>query len=181
MAGASKPSSDLTESFIERAVSRVGAKYSLGAARKQPTDPNEALFDCSSLVYWAADQAGYKPPKPGWGAIDTVSILKLCQDNNLTLSVGDGTGVPRGALLFRIASPADRENGIINHMAISLGNNQTMEAIGTEKGIKEAKATGDTRGNPWTHAALLPGLSTQGNPKENSYLAQWLNNAYFQK
>lgn len=150
------------------------------SSRRQPTDPNEALFDCSSLVYWAADQAGYKPPKPGWGTINVESILKLCKDNNSTLSVADGVKT-RGALLFRIADANATANGIINHMAISLGNNNTMEAIGTEKGIKEAKATGETRGNPWTHAGLLPGMSTQGNQKEASYLAQWLNNAYFQK
>lgn len=172
----------MTESFIERAVSRAGTTYSLGVPRKNPTDPNEVLFDCSSLVYWAADQAGYKPPKPGpgWGDKNTVSILKLCQDNNSMVSVGEGNRIPRGALLFRIATPDQQKNGIINHVAISLGNNETMEAIGSNK-IKKALATGDKRGNPWTHAAFLPGMSTQGNSKENSYLDQWLNNAYFQK
>lgn len=72
-----------------------------------------------------------------------------CKQAGTLIDVAQARGT-RGALLFRIDEGAGGD-----HVAISLGNGQTIEARGTAFGVNVFPA-GD---RPWTHGGLVPGLA----------------------
>jgi cell wall-associated NlpC family hydrolase len=95
-------------------------------------------WDCSGLVQGATAHAGKplgKPSRSQWAR---------CQAAGVTISVADALRI-RGALLFRI------DAGEYDHVAISLGNGSTIEAMGSAYGVLVA---GNAAGRTWTGAAL---------------------------
>ena len=94
-------------------------------------DPIPDAFDCSELVEWAAAQAG----------VDDVAEASYLQylalkEAGTLISVEEAINTP-GALLFRFPSRADpgraRQDG--SHVAISLGDGRTIEAMSPTAGI----------------------------------------------
>jgi cell wall-associated NlpC family hydrolase len=99
-------------------------------------------YDCSGLVDESAGDAGASfnaPAASQWAA---------CQHAGTTISVAQALKT-RGALLFRI------NNGPFNHVAISLGNGQTVEAMGTAYGCG---VFGGAAGRTWTGGGIVPGM-----------------------
>ena len=69
----------------------------------------------------------------------------------------------RGALLFRFGSDPFTTDPLDRHVAISLGNGQTMEAQGSGTGVN---IFGGAAGRDWTHAAFIPGVSYGSNDSD---------------
>lgn len=118
------------ETAVRFALAQQGDAYVMGA--KGPSS-----WDCSGLVAGAMRAAG----KPLDGA--SATQWAICQAQGRAISVSAALGI-RGALLFRMGSP-------YNHVAISLGNGSTIEAMGSAYGVLVAGGAA-TRG--WTGAAL---------------------------
>lgn len=118
------------EKMVAFALAQQGDAYGWGAK-----GPN--AWDCSGLVSGATAAAG----KPLGGA--SATQWATCQAQGRAISVADALRT-RGALLFRMGEP-------YNHVAISLGNGSTIEAMGTAYGVLVAGGAA-TRG--WTGAAL---------------------------
>jgi cell wall-associated NlpC family hydrolase len=130
------------DDFVNKALSQRGDPYEFGAeASFSESNPRE--FDCSELVQWAAAQCGVS-------FVDGAQNQRDACKRAGTLLQGVQQGVrTRGALLFRIDEAPGHD-----HVAISLGNGQTIEARGEAFGVNVFSA--DNR--PWTHAGVIPGF-----------------------
>ena len=114
--------------MVNWALAQKGQPYVWGAS-------GPGAFDCSGLVQEACRAAGKVLPKPSasqWAAVVNAGR---------TMSVASAINT-RGALLFRIGT------GTYNHVVISLGNGQTIEAMGSAYGV----CIGGTAGRGWTGA-----------------------------
>ena len=82
------------------------------------------------------------------------------KDAGTLISVEDALNTP-GALLFKFPSEPQpgqaRQHG--SHVAISLGDGRTMEAMGTNYGVRIAEA-----GDRFGYAALIPGMNYAAPP-----------------
>lgn len=119
--------------FVAAALSKKGCEYVRGAS-----GPDR--FDCSGLVQWSAARAGVTFSKP------VTSQWARIQEAGTSLSVETAVGT-YGAVLIKIA-------GKRRHIAISLGNGKTIEAMGRAYGVR----IGNARGRGWNHAGHVPGL-----------------------
>ena len=127
--------------FIRAALSARGKPYVAGAS-----GPNS--FDCSGLVSWAAAQVGVSFPEP-------VSAQSLAIVNaGMHLSVQDVIATA-GAVLYRGVPGVNGGMSGTDHIAISLGNGQTMEARGRAYGCNVFSAT---KGRDWAGGGLIPGI-----------------------
>ena len=118
------------DAVIEAAKSQLGQPYNYEASA---ADPGGAGFNCSGLVWWSYEQAGYTVDHaqcaygcsaPDRGMIDTVykncgklltNESELCVGDVLFYNTGDG-----------------RESG---HVALYMGNGQRIHANGSEVAI----------------------------------------------
>jgi hypothetical protein len=130
-----KPAHGTAEAFVQRALAQVGDEYIFGAEANL-NDPNPKAFDCSELVQWAAHQVGVSIPD------GTMNQLPHIRRAGMTISVDEAVRT-RGALLF---APG--------HVAISLGNGQTIEARGRRHGVNIFS----TRNRGWTIGGRIPGM-----------------------
>ena len=141
------------EQFVQFALDQVGDRYEMSVTA-DPNDPDPDVFDCSELVEWAAARAGI----PGVEEA-TYSQYNQMKDAGTTMSVEEALHT-RGALLFRFpgGEPTPGQTGRKDgyHVAISLGDGTTIEAMGTKYGVRVADADVAERG--WTHAALVAGM-----------------------
>jgi hypothetical protein len=130
------------DDFVNKALSQRGDPYEFGAeAAFSQSNPRE--FDCSELVQWAAAQCGVS-------FVDGAQNQRDACRRAGTLMHDVKQGVrKRGALLFRIDEGPSND-----HVAISLGNGQTMEARGEAFGVNVFSA----HNRPWTHAGVIPGF-----------------------
>jgi NlpC/P60 family len=122
--------------FVAIALQQAGKRYVFGA-EASPSNPNPAAFDCSELVEWAAARAGINPRVPDGSAAQRAH----CQSHGTSISVSAAVGT-KGALLFGSG-----------HVAISLGNGKTIEAMNPSAGVRQGNAAG--RG--WIGAGKIPG------------------------
>ena len=125
--------------FVKFALAQTGDRYIFGAEANLK-DPNPDAFDCSELVQWACARAGVYIPDG--------SSAQNAYCAHIDVSRGIRT---RGALLF-----------IPGHVAISLGNGRTIEALNPELGVRQMSAT--QRSFNWTSAGLIPGMRYGGTP-----------------
>jgi cell wall-associated NlpC family hydrolase len=138
--------------FVQHALDQVGDRYKMGVTA-DPNDPNPTVFDCSELVEWAAARAGV----PGLQEA-TYSQYNQMKAAHTTISVDEALHT-RGALLFKFPGgeppPGQdfRKDGY--HVAISLGDGSTIEAMGTKYGVVVAD---DAEDRGWTQAALVAGM-----------------------
>jgi cell wall-associated NlpC family hydrolase len=125
--------------FLRAALAQNGDEYEWAAGRNlNDADPDE--FDCSGLVYWSLHQAGIDP--------NTVGGYSGAQsEGTRTISVDEALRTP-GALLF-----------YDGHVAISLGDGRTIEAMGERWGVTIDEDATDRR---WTHGGLIPGMDYGG-------------------
>lgn len=116
--------------FVGYALAQAGDTYIYGA-EASVSDPNPNAFDCSELVEWAAGRAGVT-----FGGTSG-SMIAACK--SITVAQAIGT---RGALLWHEG-----------HIAISLGNGQTIEAANPGAGVVSYNAAGR-----FARGGLIPGL-----------------------
>jgi cell wall-associated NlpC family hydrolase len=135
------PDAPSVDDFVAAALTQRGDPYVFGAEANF-NDANPKAFDCSELVQWSAARAGIKITDGARNQRDA------CRKANTLIPVEEGLRT-RGALLFRID-----ETGEHNHVAISLGNGQTMEAKGKKYGVNVFPAND----RKWTHAGIVPGF-----------------------
>jgi peptidoglycan hydrolase-like protein with peptidoglycan-binding domain len=149
------------ESILRLALAQKGKPYVFGV-EVALGDINPAAFDCSELVQWACKQAGVAPDMPD----GTWFQQAHCKQRGTLVGVETGIDT-RGALLFNhrdvAGNPVD-DMALCPptaHVAFSLGDGTTIEAMGTKWGICIGRATGRN----WTHAARIPGADySQGTP-----------------
>lgn len=139
-----------TEAFVDAALSQRGDRYVFGATA-EPDDANPTAFDCSELVKWAAHQAGVEITDGAAG-----QYLEL-KHKGLLIPVEQAINT-RGALLFSFAREPTPGAGEPSHahVAISLGDNRTIEARGSAYGVDSFAASK----RRFQYAALIPGANT---------------------
>lgn len=123
------------DSFVALCLQQAGKSYVYGA-QPSASDPNPRSFDCSALVQWAAKRTGI--PDPG-RTTDTQEAA--CRRAGTTLSVQSAINT-KGALLFQPG-----------HVAVSLGNGKTIEAMNEQAGVRQ----GNANGRGFTAGGMLPG------------------------
>lgn len=153
MAASSMPSGgggQKLDTFVNDALAQSGDSYVFGA-NVDMHSANPTSFDCSSLVEWSAAQVGITLPRTSYG-----QYLALQQQGS-TISVEQALHT-RGALLFDFSTPPTPGGGRPStaHVAISLGDGRTIEAMDTQHGV--LTATANTK--RFNYAAVVPGLDT---------------------
>lgn len=123
------------DQFVALALQQAGKSYVYGA-QPSATDPNPRSFDCSSLVQWAAKRVGIPDPTR---TTDTQEAK--CRAAGTLISVQAAINT-KGSLLFQPG-----------HVAISLGNGKTIEAMNAAAGVRQGNAAG--RG--FTVGGKIPG------------------------
>lgn len=123
------------ERMVQEALRMEGKPYRFGA-EVDLCDSDPVAFDCSELVEWAVHQAGGDIPD------GSKNQLMYCCANDTDIPVEEAIHI-RGALLFAEG-----------HVAISLGDGRTVEAMNSKRGVCYGKASAAR----FTAAALVPGL-----------------------
>ncbi|HKE73341.1 MAG TPA: NlpC/P60 family protein [Acidimicrobiales bacterium] len=143
----------LTQQFLDAALAQTGDPYIWGA-EAHADDPNPKAFDCSELTQWAASRVGINLPDGSW-----LQYLQL-KEAGAIIPVDQAEHTP-GAILFHFSSEPTEGGGRPGeaHVAISLGNGQTIEARGTKYGVGSWDA-----GHRFDFAAVLPGLDHTAAP-----------------
>ncbi len=119
------------DQFVNLCLRQVGDRYVFGAETRM-SDPDPKQFDCSELIEWAASRVGISPKVPdGSGA-----QINHCR----SISVEQAKRT-KGALLWHSG-----------HIAISLGDGNTVEAQNSRVGVIKTSA-----GNRFTRGGLIPG------------------------
>lgn len=124
------------DQFVALCLQQAGKSYVFGA-EASPSEPNPRAFDCSELVEWACARVGISPKFPD----GTDAQEAHCRRNGTLLSVSAAVNT-KGALLFQQG-----------HVAISLGNGSTIEAMNPSRGVTK----GNANGRGWTTGAKIPG------------------------
>ena len=143
-----------TEAFVNAALAQAGDAYVFGA-EADVHDPNPTTFDCSELVQWAAGRVGIDLQDGSWNQYMELSS----QGPPITVEQAIHT---RGALLFDFSSAPTTGGGRPSqaHVAISLGDGRTIEAMDDQHGV--LTATANTK--RFNYAAVIPGLATASAP-----------------
>src|SRR6266508_307814 len=152
----SGPPGDALHMFLDSAMTQTGDRYIFGVETRL-NDPNPSAFDCSELVQWSASQAGVQIEDGAWYQYQQL------RDSGTLISVQDAIHTP-GAVLMSFSSDPNGNKPPHAHIAISLGNGQTIEARGSRYGVGSWPAKGR-----FQYAALIPGISDHGRPGQ-SYL-----------
>lgn len=124
--------------IVALCLQQVGKQYVYGA-EVQPSEPNPRSFDCSELIEWACARAQVDPTFPD----GTDAQEAHCRGNGTIISVGDAINT-KGALLFQQG-----------HVALSLGDGSTVEAMNEQRGVTK----GNANGRGFTTGARIPGAS----------------------
>lgn len=147
------------DGFVLTALTQAGDKHVYGA-EASASNPNPSAFDCSELVEWSLARIGLRFVDGAENQYNT------CKRAGTLLSIDQAVRT-RGALLFRIGAATASNSG--DHVGISQGNGQTIEARGRAYGVGIWSAT---TGRSWTHAGMVPGLSGYGVGSGGSAAAQ---------
>ena len=137
------------QQFLDAATAQAGDTYVFGS-RVDVDDADPDTFDCSGLVSWAAGRVGVDLPHASWQ-----QYLEL-KELGLVVPVEQAIDTP-GALLFNFPwEPVPGESRPGNaHVAISMGDGRTIEAMNPTKGVLFAEAS-ERR---FQFAAVIPGIS----------------------
>jgi hypothetical protein len=135
--------------FVALLLKQSGDRYVFGAtAADSDADPD--VFDCSELVRWACQRLGVRPTMPD-GSWQQVTHCRTYG----TLVTLDAAICTQGALLFRFGGdPFGGVRPSDAHVAVSLGNQSTIEARGSAYGV----GSWTVAGRGWTHAGVVPGI-----------------------
>lgn len=112
--------------FVALALQQAGKNYVYGA-NPGSGNANPGSFDCSSLVQWAALRTGIPDPTR-----TTYTQIAKIRSAGRIIAVQSAINT-KGALLF---------NNGPEHVAISLGNGKTIEAMNSQAGVRQGNAAG---------------------------------------
>ena len=146
------------DDMVKLAMQHTGEKYDLGADVPLDDANWTGPWDCAEFASWLVFQmtgtvmgctnnaAPLKKVEPFSGAwAHDAEALPAAQHVDLDLA-----GTVRGAVLVRKPRP-----GKIGHVAISRGDNTTIEAMDTLHGV----AVGKVAGRKWDFCIKVPGLT----------------------
>lgn len=142
------------QAFLDAALRQAGDQYIFGAeAAASEADPD--AFDCSEIVEWAAAQVGVTVPDGTW-----LQYLHL-KEQGAIIPVEEAIDTP-GALLFSFSQEPTPGGARPSqaHVAISLGDGQTIEARGTQYGV----GSFDASPQRFQYAAVIPGITGSFSP-----------------
>ncbi|GEK19818.1 NlpC/P60 family protein [Cellulomonas xylanilytica] len=148
-AGDWQPSGSL-QAFLDAATAQAGDTYVFGA-NVDVDDADPETFDCSGLVSWAAGRVGVDLPHASWR-----QYLEL-KELGLVVPVEEAIDTP-GALLFNFPwepQPGESSRPGNAHVAISMGDGRTIEAMNPSKGV----LFGEASERRFQFAAVIPGIS----------------------
>lgn len=142
--------SDALQQFLDAATAQAGDTYVFGAnVNLDDADPD--TFDCSGLVSWAAGRVGVDLPHASWRQY--IELKEL----GLVVPVEEAIDTP-GALLFNFPwepQPGETSRPGNAHVAISMGDGRTIEAMNPSKGV----LFGEASERRFQFAAVIPGIS----------------------
>ena len=146
------------------AVAQEGDPYDVGHGEPAAGETNPSTLDCSELVQWASRQAGVDVADGSW-----LQYFQL-DDSGSTMSVEEALHTP-GALLFSFDPPVTRGGGrpAHAHVAISLGDGRTIEAMSATRGIAIARPDASR----WTNAGFIPEFRGQESGVNMDAVLQW--------
>ena len=148
------------ETVVQLALAQQGDRY-VANAGPSANEADPSAFDCSGLVQWACGRAGVQPAMPDGSWLQQ----RWCKSNGTILTVEQAIAT-RGALLFKHrdadGNPVDPGPACPPkaHVAISLGDGHTIEAMGSQYGVLIASALN----RDWTAGALIPGCTYASAP-----------------
>ena len=118
------------ERFLKLAVAQAGDPYDAASTEPGADNPDPGTLDCSELVQWAAGMSGVEITDGSW-----LQHFELIERGG-TVSIEDALDTP-GALLFSFDPPPTPGGGrpAHAHVAISLGDGRTIEAMSPSRGI----------------------------------------------
>lgn len=135
------------------ALTKAGYAYDTGPSRTTGAD---GYFDCSGFTYFLLEHLGVRPPD--WQPQSHLQAL-YDRDHGLLLTV-DKAIATVGALLYEGPDHAYIGGaGIPGHVAVSLGNGHTIEAMGHAWGTR----VGNAFGRGWSNAGLFPNVDYSAN------------------
>ncbi|MDQ0373756.1 NlpC/P60 family protein [Cellulomonas humilata] len=138
------------QQFLDAATAQAGDTYVFGAA-VDVDDADPDTFDCSGLVSWSAGRVGVDLPHASWR-----QYLEL-KELGLVVPVEEAIDTP-GALLFNFPwepQPGESSRPGNAHVAISMGDGRTIEAMNPTKGV----LFGEASERRFQFAAVIPGIS----------------------
>lgn len=140
------------KSMVDLALPHVGERYVYGSVVPY-NDPNyRGPWDCAEFISWLAYQSTgrlYGAMATTNGANAYTGTWQRDVQNSTVQSVSVDTAIrTRGAILLRYPG-----SGVDGHIALSLGNGQTVEAQSTATGVVIGKATGRS----WSVGVIIPG------------------------
>lgn len=129
------------EEFVQKCLAEEGDEYQWGGEYAPGTSPDRTReWDCSGLVYTKLLELGISAPR------NSTAQLNWCRENGTIISLEEAIHT-RGALLLREG-----------HVAVSLGDGRTIEAMGEQWGVGIFSASNRT----FTDGGLVPGLTYNG-------------------
>ena len=133
--------------MLDKALAQLGDQYVYGANVSED-DPDPQTWDCAELTQWAAHQAGADIPG---SSFEQYLDLKA---KGLLIPVDEAMRTP-GTLLFHFSDEPQPGGGRPDeaHVAMSLGDGETVEAQSEETGVIKDEAAGR-----FEYAARLPGV-----------------------
>lgn len=142
--------------LVSLARRHVGEQYSFGAKVPKANSQWRGPWDCAEFASWCVFQLtgqlfGCRPSAGDPDIADAYTGFWMSDANTTRCLVTVGEAVAtRGAFLLRAP-----ESGTIGHVAISLGDGETLEAHSTNRGVIQAKADG----RRWSTGVLVPGIA----------------------
>jgi cell wall-associated NlpC family hydrolase len=118
--------------FLAKLAAQLGKPYRYGAETRL-SDPDPPAFDCSELVQWALYQAGVRSISVGRKTTSIQSFDGSANQYRCSRHISLAAGRKnRGALLFGV------REGVVRHVAVSMGDGTTIEARGRKYGVCRA-------------------------------------------
>ena len=141
------------QQVVTKAMTQSGKRYVFGVENDNRAFDTTDAWDCSELVQIVCRDLGVRPVVPD-GAYWQ---WRHCRNNNTMITVDQARRIP-GALLFGGTGKGTGRDAIW-HVAISRGDNTTIEARNTKYGTGSWPI-----GDRFQFAALIPGVDHAGTP-----------------
>lgn len=139
--------------LLALALTKVGYAYSTRDDSRMTGA--EGFFDCSGFTFFLNQHVG--GPTPGFDPQSHVQAL-YCRDHGLLTSIDKSIATPGGLLFEGPDNAYVGGAGIPGHVAVSLGNGHTVEAMGHAWGT----CIGNAAGRGWSNAGLFPDVDYSG-------------------
>jgi len=137
------------QQFVTLATKHIGEKYILGSKVPFKNANYTGPWDCAEFISWCVYQVsgllvGVKGDESYTGFWADDSNTKCTK-----ITIAEAAITP-GAILLRIPTSA-----LMGHIVFSDGNNKTVEAMSTKKGVTKGEISGRT----WHMALLIKGVT----------------------